>query len=83
MAFIMYRELGAEPRQVIGHCGSIANANLKTLIADKLGVSAWDVTTLVIGNDGTVFPLFQYCCETVYLSINSLTRDRIASLWRL
>jgi malate dehydrogenase len=62
MAFIMYRELGAEPRQVIGHCGSIANANLKTLIADKLGVSAWDVTTLVIGNDGTVFPLFQYCC---------------------
>lgn len=62
LAFVIYRELGAEPRQVIGLCGNIADANLKVQIADRLGVSVRDVTTLVIGNDETVFPLFQYCC---------------------
>ena len=62
MAFVIYRELDTEPRQVIGLCGNIVNANLKAQIADKLGVSVRDVTTLVIGNDETVFPLFQYCC---------------------
>ena len=62
MAFVIHRELGTQPGQVIGLCGNIVNANLKAQIADKLGVSVRDVTTLVIGNDECVFPLFQYCC---------------------
>ena len=62
MAFVIQRELGTSPRQVIGLCGNIVNANLKALIADKLGASVRDVSTLVIGNDESVIPLFQYCC---------------------
>ena len=62
MAFVVHRELGAQPRQVIGLCGNIVNANLKPLIADKLGVSVRDVSTLAVGNDESVIPLFQYCC---------------------
>ena len=62
MAFVIYRELGAEPKQVIGLCGNIVNSNLKVQIGEKLGVSVRDVSTLVIGNDETVLPLIQYCC---------------------
>lgn len=62
MAYVIYRETGAEPRQVIGVCGSIVDANLNGRIADKLGVSVRDVTALAIGDDHTVIPLTQYCC---------------------
>jgi malate dehydrogenase len=61
LAFLVYRELKADAGQVIGLSGGIANAYLKAQIAERLGVSAQDVTTLVIGNDETIYPLPQYC----------------------
>lgn len=62
MAYVIYREIGAEPSQVIGVCGKIVDANLNGRIADKLGVSLRDITALAIGDDHTVIPLTQYCC---------------------
>ena len=62
MAYVIYREIGAEPRHVIGLCANIVNANVNAQIADKLGVSVRDVTTLIIGDDHSVTPLTQYCC---------------------
>jgi malate dehydrogenase len=61
LAFLVYRELRADPGQVIGLSGGIANAYLKTQIANQLGVSVQDVTTFVIGNDEAIYPLPQYC----------------------
>jgi malate dehydrogenase len=61
LAFYVYRELEADTSQVIGLSGGTASAYLKTQIANQLGVSVQDVTTLVIGNDDTVYPLPQYC----------------------
>lgn len=61
LAFLVYRELRADPGQVIGLSGGIASAYLKTQIANQLGVSVPDVTTLVIGNDEAIYPLPQYC----------------------
>ncbi len=61
LAFLVYRELRADFGQVIGISGGLANAYLKAHIANQLGVSVPDVTTLVIGNDELIYPLPQYC----------------------
>lgn len=83
LAFVIYRELGAEPSQVIGLCGNIANTNLKVQIADRLGVSVRDVATLVIGNDETVFPLSQYCCVNGIPVDQLLNTGQIRELMRV
>ena len=60
-AFYVYRELEAEPNQVIGLSGGIGCAYLKSQIAHQLGVSVEDVTVLAVGNDEIIYPLPQYC----------------------
>jgi malate dehydrogenase len=73
LAYLVYRELEADSRQVIGLSGGIASAYLKRHIASKLCISVRDVTTLVIGNDEIIYPLPQYC------RVNGIPIDQLLS----
>ena len=77
LACYVYRELEADASQVIGLSGVTANAYLKTQIANQLGVSVQDVTTLAIGNDDVIYPLPQYC------RVNGIPLDLLSSPERI
>ncbi len=46
---------------VIGIANGVSTAHLKSEIANRLGLSVKDVSTLAIGNDEVTHPLPQYC----------------------
>lgn len=62
MVYTAWKKSGLDPRRIVGVCGALDTARLRTFLAVELGVSVSSVQALVIGGHGdNMVPLMRYC----------------------
>jgi malate dehydrogenase len=81
MVYAMQKVTGFPAHQVAGMAGVLDSARFASLVAGEIGVSAEDVTALVMGGHGdTMVPLTRYCTVGGIPVTQFLTKEKIAAL---
>lgn len=61
MVWIMQKEAGLAPNQVVGMAGVLDTARFKTFLAETLQIAVYDIQTFVLGGHGdSMVPLIRY-----------------------
>jgi len=62
MTHVVLKKTGFRPQKVLGAAGILDSVRLRYFIADRLQVSPFDVTAMVLaGHHDYMLPIFQYC----------------------
>jgi malate dehydrogenase len=62
MTHVVLKKTGFRPQKVLGAAGILDSVRLRYFIADRLQVSPFDVTAMVLaGHHDYMLPVFQYC----------------------
>lgn len=81
MVYAMQKVTGFDPKKVVGMAGVLDSSRFASLIALELGVSADDVTALVMGGHGdTMVPLIRYATAGGVPVTQLLDSDTLAKL---
>lgn len=81
MVYAMQKVTGFPASQVAGMAGVLDSARFGSLVASEIGVSAEDVTALVMGGHGdTMVPLTRYCTVGGIPVTQFLSKEKIAEI---
>lgn len=81
MVYAMQQITGFDATRVIGMAGVLDSSRFSSLIAQELGVSAADVTTLVMGGHGdTMVPLIRYATAGGIPITQLLDKERLEAI---
>ncbi len=81
MVYAMQKVTGFDSTRVIGMAGVLDSSRFASLIAQELGVSAADVTTLVMGGHGdTMVPLIRYASAGGIPITQLLDKERLEAI---
>jgi malate dehydrogenase len=79
----MQRVTGFPAARVAGMAGVLDSSRFASLVATELGVSAEDVTALVMGGHGdTMVPLIRYCTVGGIPVTQLLSKDKLEAIYK-
>jgi len=81
MVYAMQRVTGFPANRVVGMAGVLDSSRFSSLVAESVGVSAEDVTSLVMGGHGdTMVPLIRYCTVGGIPVTQLLSREKLDAI---
>jgi malate dehydrogenase len=81
LTYLAWKVTGFPPQRVLGQAGILDGARFRHFVAQELGVSAEDVSAMVLGGHGdTMVPLPRYTCVSGVPITELLSTERIAEL---
>ncbi len=81
LTYLAWKVTGFPPQRILGQAGILDTARFRHFVAQELGVSAEDVSAMVLGGHGdTMVPLPRYTCVSGVPVTELLSAERIAEL---